>query len=178
MQLNELEIPGVFLIDNFVHEDKRGLFVKTFNKNKFLSYNILLEEFREIYYSISHKNTIRGMHFQTPPSAHAKLIYLVSGSVTDVLLDLRKQSLFYGKFYEVELIAHRNALYIPVGIAHGFKVHEDNTIMVYNQTTEYDPENDKGIHYASFNYDWNINEPILSERDRSFINLNDFKSPF
>lgn len=178
MQINELEIPGVYLVDNFVHEDKRGLFVKTFNKNIFLSHNIQLDEFREIYYSISHQNTIRGMHFQAPPSAHAKLVYLAKGSVSDVILDLRIQSPFYGKFHEVELMAHRNALYIPIGIAHGFKVHEDNTIMVYNQTTEYVAENDKGIHYASFNYNWNISKPIISERDRSFIKFDDFKSPF
>ena len=118
------------------------------------------------------------MHFQCPPMDHAKLIYLTSGKITDVLLDLRRSSKSYKQHIVIDLSAYNNALYIPPGIAHGFLSKEDNTIVVYNQSSVYSKEHDDGILWNSFGYEWGVGQPILSDRDKSFISFNKFKSPF
>ena len=89
MKIKELQIKGVCVINNFFREDDRGLFVTPFS-HIVDSLKDLYFEINEIYYSISQKNVIRGMHFQRPPMDHEKLIYLTSSRITDVLLDLRK----------------------------------------------------------------------------------------
>jgi dTDP-4-dehydrorhamnose 3,5-epimerase len=177
MKITELEIPGVFLIDNFQYNDDRGGFVKTFSYDLFKTNDISFCP-KEIYYSISHKNVIRGMHFQTPRMEHAKLIYLTSGEILDVVLDLRKKSQTFGKSASIKLSAGKNSLYIPVGFAHGFKSLQDNTVVVYNQTSCYSKEHDSGILWNSFGFDWKIDNPIISERDKSFPSFNNFLTPF
>jgi len=177
MKVEKLKIEGVLLINNFLQKDSRGLFVKPFT-NILGSLKELHFCINEIYYSISQKNVIRGMHFQSPSMDHAKLIYVTSGKLTDVLLDLRKSSKTYKKHLAIDLLAHENALFIPSGIAHGFLSQEDRTTVVYNQSTVYSQEHDDGILWSSFGYNWRVDEPILSDRDRSFIEFNDFNSPF
>lgn len=178
MKLKQLGLKEVYLIENFFHEDERGKFVKMFHKEQFEKEGINDLDFREMYYSQSKKNTIRGMHFQMPPSEHSKLIYLTSGEVIDVLLDLRKDNETFGSFIDIHLKAHYNAIYIPRGIAHGFKTLSDDTTMIYNLTSEYDPDRDMGIYYDSFGYNWNIENPIVSDRDKKQVLFNNFKTPF
>ena len=177
MKIKELQIKGVCLINNFFREDDRGLFVKPFS-HIVDSLKDLHFEINEIYYSISKKDVIRGMHFQRPPMDHAKLIYLTSGKITDVLLDLRKSSTSYKKYITIDLTAHENALFIPPGIAHGFLSMEKDTTVVYNQSSVYSQDHDEGILWNSFGYDWGIENPILSNRDKSFCCLVNFNSPF
>ena len=136
MKTQELQIRGAFIISNYFHEDNRGLFVKPFT-NIVDSLKELHFETNEIYYSISQKDVIRGMHFQCPPMDHSKLIYLTSGKITDVLLDLRKSSKSYKNHIAIDLSAHNSALFIPPGIAHGFLSKEENTTVVYNQSSVY-----------------------------------------
>jgi len=177
MYTKDLQIEGVKLINNFSQEDRRGLFVKPFT-NIIDSLKKLHFDINEIYYSISENNVIRGMHFQRPPMDHGKLVYLTSGKITDVLIDLRKSSKSYKKHMALDLSAHKNALYIPPGVAHGFLAKENGTTVVYNQSTVYSKEHDDGILWNSFGYDWMVNKPILSIRDKSFCQFNKFKSPF
>jgi dTDP-4-dehydrorhamnose 3,5-epimerase len=118
------------------------------------------------------------MHFQRPPMDHIKLIYLTSGRITDVILDLRKSSKTYNQYRAVELSANKDAILIPKGVAHGFIAREDNTIVVYNQSSIYNENFDDGILWNSFGFEWNIDYPILSRRDKSFVSLNYFDSPF
>jgi len=176
MKIERTKIEGVFIIYNFNTADDRGLFVKSYNKNTFKENNIDFE-IRESYYSVSNKNVIRGMHFQLPPHDHDKLVYVVKGSIIDVIVDLRSKSKTFKKFFSFEL-SHKNkiAIFLPPGIAHGFKSLEDDTITIYNVGTEYNFEYDTGINYDSFNFDWGIDNPIVSERDKSFDNLNFFCS--
>ena len=178
MEITELKLKGVFLIECFVHTDERGKFVKSFNYDFFLQKGLNDIDFKEIYFSVSQKDTIRGMHFQLPPYEHAKLIYLTNGCVEDVILDLRKGVGTYGHFLNIKLNAFENALYIPKGFAHGFKTLENNTIMVYNQTSTYNKNADTGILFDTIGYNWGIKKPIISERDLSFQSFNNFKSPF
>ena len=118
------------------------------------------------------------MHFQRPPMNHAKLIYLTAGSITDLLLDLRKSSQSYKKYIAINLSAYRHALFIPSGIAHGFKVNNDNTTVIYNQSSVYSKKYDDGILWNSFGVDWPVKNPTLSERDKNFVKWDDFITPF
>ena len=169
MIFKTLHLDGVYLIENFNSTDDRGLFVKTFNKNEFCKKGLNFE-IRESYYSINRNNVIRGMHFQVPPHDHEKLVFVASGSIIDVVLDLRKKSSTFGQYMQIELSAeNKNSIFIPKGFAHGFKSLENNTITVYNVATEYNSNADMGIKYDSFGYNWQFKNPIISKRDESFI---------
>lgn len=178
MKLVNTELEGVYILENIIFSDDRGLFVKTFHKD-FFENNKLCGEFKESYYSISKKDVIRGMHFQEPPNDHEKLVYVLKGKILDVIVDLRGKSKTFGHHISIELSEqNRLSVYIPKGFAHGFKSLEDGSITVYNVSSVYNQESDNGINYNSFNYDWKCIKPIMSERDRSFINLKFFNSPF
>jgi dTDP-4-dehydrorhamnose 3,5-epimerase len=174
MKIERTEIEGVFIIDNFNAADDRGLFVKSFNKNTFKENNLDFE-IRESYYSVSNKNVIRGMHFQLPPYDHEKLVYVPKGSILDVIVDLRKKSKTYKQHISINLSEeNKKSIFIPKGLAHGFKSMKDGTITVYNVTSEYSPSSDSGIHHDSFGFDWKIELPIVSKRDLEFQSIKKF----
>lgn len=178
MRVTELPLSGSFFLQPDLHQDSRGHFVKSFQASFFKSYG-LRTDFAEQYHSYSNKNVIRGMHFQLPPHEHVKLVYCVSGSVTDVILDLRKNSPTYGNFFKIALTSDSaQALYIPSGIAHGFAAIGEPAFMVYNVTSEYAPHHDAGIHWNSFGYNWGLESPAISERDQKLMSFESFISPF
>jgi dTDP-4-dehydrorhamnose 3,5-epimerase len=107
------------------------------------------------------------------------LVYVTCGAIIDVILDIRKNSSTYLHYISVELSSdNRKSVFIPRGLAHGFKSLEDNTVTVYNVATEYDQDADCGVKYDSFGFDWNAQNPILSKRDLEFKSSNEFNSPF
>lgn len=165
---------GVYIINNFFTNDERGLFVKTFNQSAFNEIDISLE-IKESYYSISQKNVIRGMHFQLPPYDHEKLVSVPLGGILDVVVDLRKNSSTYKKHLSVELTAHnKKSLFIPKGLAHGFKSLVNDTMTLYNVSTEYKEDADSGINYDSIGFNWQLKNPIISTRDKTFPDLHSF----
>ena len=174
----ETPLEGCFEIQTVVRKDARGKFLKTFHLEAFKELG-LETNFVESYYSVSKKNCLRGMHFQTPPADHVKLVYCISGAVIDVVVDIRKNSPTFGKhqkFYLDDKIGEM--LYIPKGFAYGFLVVSEFATMVYNVTTVYSPENDKGILWSSCGIDWECENPILSERDLQHPKFKEFNSPF
>ena len=176
--VQETPLDGLKIIQTNHFTDERGFFHKFFSKNEYKSLE-LVTDFCEDYYSINRKNVIRGMHFQIPPYDHEKLVYVTTGKIIDVCLDIRKNSPTFGKFYSLELTSDvSKCIYIPKGFAHGFVTLEDNTCVHYLQTSCYNKECDCGIRYDSFGFDWNIENPIVSERDLIHPNFNDFESPF
>ena len=177
MKIIPTDFNGLYLIENFNQNDVRGGFTKVFTYKLFENFGISFAP-KEIYFSISRKDVIRGMHFQLPPEDHAKLIYVVSGTIIDVALDIRKGSNTFGKYYSLKIDTNKNSLLIPSGFAHGFKSLKDNTIVVYNQTTVYSKEHDTGILWNSFGYDWEVTKPIISERDKKLIPFELLHSPF
>lgn len=178
MRITETAFSGVYIIDNFYQSDVRGNFVKLYNQEAFHEMGLDVE-LREIYYSTSQKGVIRGMHFQLPPHEHDKIVHVIKGSVMDVLVDLRKTSLHFKKVLEIHLTGDQpKSIFIPRGIAHGFKCLEDDTVMLYQVTSGYHPECDTGIAWNSIEYDWAVADPIISERDNSLISLKEFESPF
>lgn len=177
MQKIKKILPNTWLVQLVQHYDSRGTFVKTLTKTLLdeLGCNFTLQE---EYYSASKKNVIRGMHFQLPPYDHVKIVSCVKGKVLDVLLDLRRGP-NYGKFETVLLEASSpSLLIIAPGVAHGFKSLADESLMVYKTSTEHSPLHDAGILWNSFGYDWDLMEPILSDRDNMHPKLIDFESPF
>lgn len=177
-EFKELKIKGVFEINLFNAADERGVFVKPYHKAT-LEHNNLVSEFQESFYSTNNAGVIRGMHFQHPPLDHAKLVYCSNGRLIDVMLDIRLGSPTYGQCDFVELSGDNfKAVYMPVGVAHGFAVNEDNTTMIYLTSTMHSASFDDGIHFNSFGFDWGIKSPILSERDLNFKTFQEFESPF
>jgi dTDP-4-dehydrorhamnose 3,5-epimerase/CDP-3, 6-dideoxy-D-glycero-D-glycero-4-hexulose-5-epimerase len=178
MRIEETGIDGAKLIHLNRLDDNRGTFIKHFNDDFFRA-NDLRTDFKESYFSVSQKNVIRGMHFQTPPALHTKLVFVNNGSIIDVILDLRKSSITYGRFFSITVSMEAPALiYIPEGCAHGFLSLEDNTIVSYLQTSVYNKECDHGVRWNSFGFDWKIAQPVISDRDKSFNSFKEFKSPF
>lgn len=178
IQFTESKLPGCYVVQFPVFDDYRGHFVKTIQRSVFEAHG-LEGDFRECFYSTSFDGVLRGMHFQTPPSDHAKLVYCTVGAIYDVALDLRVGSPTYGKHEVYELSSGAsNAVYLPRGIAHGFVVRQGPAVMVYHVTSEHVPSDDQGVRWDSFGAVWPVETPIVSERDRGFTALADFVSPF
>ncbi|MDR3696338.1 dTDP-4-dehydrorhamnose 3,5-epimerase family protein [Mucilaginibacter sp.] len=178
MELEKTFIEGLQIIHLKKMPDNRGAFTKIFNNDFFIENN-LTTDFKESYFSVSHKDVIRGMHFQVPPAEHIKLVFVNHGSIIDVVLDIRKESATYGKyFYTLVTDSQPKLIYIPVGCAHGFLSLQDNTIVSYIQTSVYNKECDFGIRWDSFGMNWKIDTPIISQRDFLFINFSNYKTPF
>jgi dTDP-4-dehydrorhamnose 3,5-epimerase len=176
--LNETKLPGCLEILPRVFDDNRGRFVKVFHQGEFNELG-LETHFVEEYYSHSRQGVIRGMHFQTPPASHVKLVFCVQGEVQDVILDLRKGSPTFGQAISLTLSANRaNYVYIPKGFAHGFCTISETATMIYKVSTVYDPANDTGVLWNSFDFGWMESNPVMSSRDASFIPLPEFESPF
>jgi dTDP-4-dehydrorhamnose 3,5-epimerase len=178
MKIHPTDLQGVFLIETRIVEDERGEFMKIFNRAAFEEAGIS-PSFKESYYSTSHKDVIRGMHFQTPPHEHGKMVYVTKGAIRDIAVDVRKGSPTYGKYVVLELSEeNRHAVYISPGFAHGFLCLVEGSSVSYLQTTMHSPKNDRGIHMDSFGYDWGVKNPITSQRDKGLPSLAEFDSPF
>jgi dTDP-4-dehydrorhamnose 3,5-epimerase len=118
---------------------------------------------------MSHKGVLRGLHFQNPPFAQGKLVKVLSGSVLDIVVDIRKKSATFGKNYAVTLNAKEHTiLWIPPGFAHGFVALEDNTIFHYKCTNLYNKESEGGIIYndPDLGLNWGLQAPIVSDKDK------------
>jgi len=177
ISFNATAINDVFVIDNFRSDDERGKFVKTYNTEKLqeAGFDIVINE---SYYSQSTKDVIRGMHFQVPPHDHEKLVYVTQGEILDVVLDIRKESKSYGKCMAVIVNEFEKSILIPKGCAHGFLTLTETATVIYMVSSIYNPSSDSGILWNSFGFDWKVKDPILSERDRSFVQFSNFESPF
>ena len=178
MKLIKTFIEGLYILQSEVFKDNRGEFIKIYSEDIFKNFRLNIE-IKESYYSISQKNVIRGMHFQRPPYDHIKLVFVTSGSILDVVLDIRKDSSTFGKYFSINLKTNDGQiLVIPKGLAHGFKSLEDNSIVHYVQTSCYAKDYDDGIRYDSFGLDWECKNPVLSNRDLNFKKFSDYESPF
>lgn len=178
MQITPWAFDGCYRVVPQPFEDARGGFRKVFHEGAFAKAG-LATEFREQFYSVSAKGVLRGLHFQTPPCDHAKLVYCMHGEVYDAVVDLRRGSPTYGQSATTTL-SHSNGtvLYLASGVAHGFLSQTDQSLVSYCVTTVHSPNHDAGIHWASAGIAWPIDNPILSERDSRFPALDDWQSPF
>ena len=177
-KIKKLFFAGCFEIENFKHSDSRGDFHKTWHLPTIENWNLQFN-IREIFWSTSSKGDIRGMHFQSPPNCHKKIVTCVSGKIHDVILDLRQDSSTFGHAISVELSDTKsNALYIPEGVAHGFQAQTNCSTVMYLTSREHFTDCDHGVHWNSFGHDWPRVANEISDRDKSHPKLSDFKSPF
>jgi dTDP-4-dehydrorhamnose 3,5-epimerase len=180
MKLKETGISDLYLVETNVFPDARGYFYEAFNKSKVNAFGLDID-IVQTNISKSQKDVVRGLHFQNPPHAQGKLIRVLTGAVLDVAVDIRKDSPTYGKHFSIELNdRNKLALWIPVGFAHGFKTLEDDTIFYYNCSAPYNKESEGSILWndPEIGIDWNIENPIISEKDAKAPLFSNFVSQF
>ena len=180
MKVERLGIEGLLVIHPNVFEDDRGYFFEVFNAEKYKETG-LGEDFVQDNLSKSGKDVLRGLHFQNPPFAQGKLVSVIRGSVLDVAVDIRKNSLTYGKHHKIVLSEqNKTQFYIPPGFAHGFKTLEDNTIFSYKCTKGYNKASEGSIRWndKDLNIDWNAEDPIISEKDQIAPSFKELNSQF
>lgn len=176
--LRPTDLPGCVELQPIVHHDERGRVVKILHA-EFYARHGLAHDFVEQLYVVSKRGVLRGLHFQSPPHDHEKLVYCVEGQVMDVVVDLRRGSPGFGRHAITELSAEQgNLLYVPRGLAHAYFVRSEQAIVVYNTTSLHAPDHDHGIRWDSAGIPWPESTPILSPRDARLPPLGEFASPF
>ena len=183
MQLDELSLPGAYILTPKRFGDERGFFSETYNRTAFdeIAPGI---EFVQDNHSLSRQaGVLRGLHFQLPPHAQGKLVRVPRGRVLDVIVDLRVGSPTYGSHESVELSADNwQQLWVPAGFAHAFCTLEPDTEFCYKVTELYAPASDSGIAFddPDLGIEWPFNDDtlILSDKDRKLQAFKDFQSPF
>ena len=169
MTFDETPIPGAWLVGLERQGDDRGFFARLFCAGEFAARS-LVTTFVQVNDSLSvERGTLRGMHYQLPPDAEAKLVRCVRGAVYDVVLDLRPDSPAFKRSYGAELSADsRLMMYVPEGCAHGLLTLEPETEVVYFVSAPYSPERERGIRWDDpvFGIEWPFRPAVLSDKDR------------
>jgi dTDP-4-dehydrorhamnose 3,5-epimerase len=177
MEVKALSLNGLLEIRPAVYRDERGYFFESYNADSFRNAGIA-SDFVQDNQSFSKKGTIRGLHFQVEPHAQGKLVWVTSGRVLDVMVDIRLDSPTFGKFTQVELDSRDfKMLFIPPGFAHGFSALEDS-VFQYKCTTFYHKASEGGIHPldSELAIDWQVENPLISEKDLNLPAFNQLKN--
>jgi dTDP-4-dehydrorhamnose 3,5-epimerase len=167
MELISTPMEGLWVIKPTVFQDDRGYFYESWSRNSFNKAG-LLTDFVQDNQSLSQKHVIRGLHFQNPPFAQAKLVRVIQGAVWDVAVDIRKNSASFGEAFSIELNeANKLMLYIPEGFAHGFETLENQTIFSYKCSNIYNKASEDSIMWndPDLAIRWNTAHPVLSQKD-------------
>ncbi len=183
MEFRRLDISDVVLIVPRRFEDARGWFTETYNASQFAEFGIQNKFMQDNHAYSRQSGTLRGLHFQNPPAAQAKLVGVPRGSIYDVAVDLRNKSQTYGKFVAATLsAANGEQLFIPAGFAHGYCTLEPDTEVLYKVDHRYTPEAEAGIIWndADLAITWPViqNSVSLSGKDAKLGNFRNFRSPF
>ena len=173
MRIERFGIAGPFAFTAPRHRDARGYFTETFNLALLRQHGLIENNWVQDNQSLSvGLYTLRGLHFQLPPFAQAKIVRVVAGRIFDVAVDLRPRALTYGKWIAVELSSDKgNQLYVPMGFGHGFLTLEPNTAVAYKVSNIYSKTHDRSLNWADTDVaiDWPLPKqatPALSDKDR------------
>lgn len=171
MEVKATYIQGVYILTPDVFPDNRGLFFESYNRKKIHELLSDIPDFVQDNQSKSCYGVVRGLHFQRPPYAQAKLVRVISGRVLDVALDLRRGSTTFGKWTSVELTGeNRLQFFIPEGFAHGFSVLSPEALLQYKCSNYYNKASEGGIIWndSALAIDWQLPEKdiILSDKDK------------
>ena len=180
MEIIKTPIEGLLIIEPTVFKDDRGYFFESYNEQRFKELGVM-DDFVQDNQSCSQKGVVRGLHFQKPPFAQGKLVRVVKGAVRDVAVDLRKGSPTYGQWESVVLTEGNKFMYwIPEGFAHGFVCLEDYSVFTYKCTNVYNKASEGSIRWndPDLGIKWDIENPILSEKDKVSPLFKDFVTPF
>ena len=178
MIFNVTNLPGAYVIDIERLEDERGFFARTWCSSEFKEYGLpsKLEQTSTSFNKI--KGTLRGMHFSSYPCKEGKLVRCTSGSMLDVIIDLRPSSPAFLQHIKVELSAiKRNAIYVPPGFAHGYQTLEDNTEIFYMMTESYEPGHAVGFRWndPAFGIEWPEGDRLIFDRDNNYADYHESK---
>lgn len=181
IQIETTSLPDVLILTPKRHGDARGFFSESWNLRTLREAGIELPEFVQDNHSFSTAaNTLRGLHFQSPPHAQGKLVRCGRGKLFDVAVDIRKGSPHYGQWFGTELsFENGRQLWVPAGFLHGFLTREPDTEIIYKCTDHYAPDCDGAVAWDSVGIDWGLEgEAILSDKDIAASKFADFESPF
>ena len=180
MKVTATRIPDVLLIEPARFGDNRGFFSESWNKERMAEHGISVDFVQDNHSLSSAVGTVRGLHFQAPPNAQAKLVRCGRGVLFDVAVDIRKGSPTYGQWVGEELsFENGKQLFIPEGFAHGFITRTPDTEIIYKCNAYYAPESDGAILWNSCGIDWGFNgTPELSAKDANAPSFTSFDSPF
>lgn len=182
LTVSETALPGVLLLEPRRFGDHRGFFCESWNKARMSEHGIDIEFVQDNHSLSREAGTVRGLHFQSPPHAQAKLVRCGRGALFDVAVDIRKGSPTYGKWVGFELsFENGKQLFIPEGFLHGFSALEPDTEIIYKCSDYYAPNCDGAVRFddPDIGIDWGLDrEPILSEKDAAAPLLRDFETPF
>lgn len=183
MQIEQTPLGGVLILIPRRFGDARGWFTEVWNRQTLAAQGIT-QDFVQDNHSYSRDvGTVRGLHFQSPPHAQAKLVRCGRGAVFDVAVDVRKGSPTYGKWFGTELSADNGKqIFIPTGFLHGFVTRAPDSELLYKCSDVYAPDCDGAVRFddPDLAIDWGIDpaRAILSDKDRAAQSLKDFNSPF
>jgi dTDP-4-dehydrorhamnose 3,5-epimerase len=176
MKIELTSLPGVLVITPRVFTDPRGFFFESYNQEAFRALGIY-DVFVQDNHSRSVQRTLRGLHFQLPPAAQAKLLRVLRGTIWDIAVDIRVGSPTFARWVGVELSAENyRQLFIPVGFAHGFCVLSTEAEVLYKTSYVYSPSHEQGIIWndPTLKVDWPVSDPLLSARDQCSGTLADY----
>lgn len=171
MIFSETKLKGAFIIEPERIGDERGFFARTFCHKEFEDHGLNPKVVQCNVSFNTKRGTLRGMHYQVAPYEEAKLVRCTRGAIYDVILDLRQESITFGKWEATELTEeNRKMVYAPEGFAHGFQTLEDNTEVLYQMSEFYHPECARGVRWndLTFSIEWPIDVKTISEKDKSF----------
>ena len=183
LNIENAAIPDVKIITVKRFGDKRGFFSEVYARRAFADAGINLDFVQDNHAFSAERGTLRGLHFQSPPFAQHKLLWVAHGRVLDVAVDLRRSSPSFGRHVAIELSAENwRQVLVPVGFAHGYVTLEPNTELLYKVTDYYAPEHDRGVAWddPALGIDWGMDtgQAILSDKDRSNPRLADLPKFF
>jgi len=180
MLIEPTAIEGVLILTPQRHGDARGFFSESWNRKRLQEAGINVDFVQDNHSLSERQNTLRGLHFQTPPHAQAKLVRCGRGRFLDVAVDIRRGSPTYGQYASVELsFENGKQLFVPAGFAHGFVTRESETEILYKCSDYYAPDCDRAIHWDTCGIDWGLTGAlILSDKDSAAPGLEAIDSPF
>lgn len=180
MQIEQTALDGVVIVTPARHGDARGFFSESWNKARMEAAGLAYDFVQDNHSVSAAVGTVRGLHYQSPPHAQAKLVRCGRGALFDVAVDIRKGAPTYGQWVGVDLsFDNGRQLLIPAGFLHGFVTRAPMTEVIYKCTDYYAPECDGAVVWDSCGIDWGLSSaPVLSEKDAAAPPLADFDSPF
>lgn len=180
MEVQETALPGVLVLKPKRHGDDRGFFCESWNRARLREAGLDVEFVQDNMSMSTDAGTLRGLHYQSPPHAQAKLVSCLRGSLLDAVVDVRRGSPTYGQHLTIELSFENGLqLFVPAGFLHGFVTRAPDTIIFYKVDSHYNAAADGAVRWDSCGIDWGMSgEPVLSPKDRAAPALADFDSPF
>lgn len=181
MKAERSPLQGVLYFTPYRHQDDRGFFMESWRDEWYAQLEIPFPFIQDNHARSKEKGVLRGLHFQCPPYAQSKLIWVTRGAILDVVVDLRKSSPTHGQWFSIRLSAENGTrLYVPRGFAHGYLTLQQETEVQYKVDAYYNPQHEGGLLWndPELAISWGIATPVLSPKDSELPALHDLDSPF